>query len=148
MHRAVCQAEIDAADEGYRNLVKFTADMNGKIGDMLYAAGLRERAVKHYEEAVEEAPDRRDILEKVGNYHSEIAEENLKKGLLEEAMAGRSVLSRGGVGGSSTFFNAANGLFHGTGSPSVGIRFLFMSSGSRTCRSSLVRRKAPMAYSS
>ena len=81
-------AEIDAADEGYRNLVKFTADMNGKIGDMLYAAGLRERAVKHYEEAVEEAPDRRDILEKVGNYHSEIAEENLKKGLLEEAMAG------------------------------------------------------------
>jgi hypothetical protein len=39
-------------------------------------------------------------------------------------MAGRSVLSRGGVGGSSTFFNAANGLFHGTGSPSVGNTFL------------------------
>jgi tetratricopeptide (TPR) repeat protein len=81
-------AEMDASEPNYRKLVKYSADMNGKIGDMLYAAGFRERAVKHYEEAAAEAPDRRDILEKIGNYHSEVAEEALKKGLLEEAMAG------------------------------------------------------------
>lgn len=81
-------AEIDAAEKQYRKLVPYTPDMNGKIGDMLYAAGYRERAVKHYEEAADGAPDRRDIREKIANYHAEVAEETLEKGLLEEAMAG------------------------------------------------------------
>lgn len=82
------EAEIDAADANYRKLTPYTADMSARIGDLLYEAGMRERAVKEYEAAVAAAPERRDIVEKIGNYHAERAEESLEKGLLEEAMAG------------------------------------------------------------
>ncbi len=82
------EAEIDAADANYRKLTTYSADMSARIGDLLYAAGMRERAVKEYEAAVAAAPERRDIVEKIGNYHAERAEESLEKGLLEEAMAG------------------------------------------------------------
>ncbi len=81
-------AELDVAEPAYHSLVKFSPDMSGKIGDMLYAVGLRERALKEWENAVAEAPDRRDIQEKIGNYHAEVAEEALEKGQLEDAMAG------------------------------------------------------------
>ena len=82
------EAEIDAADANYRKLTTYSADMSARIGDLLYAAGMRERAVKEYEAAVAAAPERRDIVEKIGNYHAERAEESLENGLLEEAMAG------------------------------------------------------------
>ena len=81
-------AEIDAADEQYRKLVPYSADMSARIGDMLYEAGLRERAVREYENAVAAAPQRRDVIEKISNYHVERADEALERGLLEEAMAG------------------------------------------------------------
>lgn len=82
------EAEIDAADTNYRKLTTYSADMSARIGDLLYTAGMRERAVKEYEAAVAAAPERRDIVEKIANYHAERAEESLEKGLLEEAMAG------------------------------------------------------------
>lgn len=82
------ESEIEAADANYRKLTEYTPDMSAKIGDMLYAAGMRERAVKEYEAAVAAAPERRDVVEKIANYYAEVAEENLEKGLLEESMAG------------------------------------------------------------
>lgn len=80
-------AEIEAAETNYRKLVNFTPDMSARIGDMFYNAGLREQAVKEYEAVLAAAPDRRDVVEKLGNYYFEKAEESLERGLLEDALA-------------------------------------------------------------
>lgn len=80
--------EIEAADQHYADLVAFTPDMRARIGDMLYEAGFRERAVKEYEAVLAATPDRRDVVEKLGNYYVERAEDALEKNLLEEALAG------------------------------------------------------------
>lgn len=82
------KAEIDSAEAYYSGLVPFTPDMRASIGDMLYAAGFRERAVKEYEATLAAAPDRRDVVGKISEYYMEKAEEALSKNLLEEALAG------------------------------------------------------------
>ncbi|MFA7691264.1 MAG: hypothetical protein GX117_05820 [Candidatus Hydrogenedentes bacterium] len=80
--------ELDAADTNYQKLTSFTADMYAKIGDMLYEAGFRERAVWEYEQAVASSPERRDVVAKIANYYYESAEDKLQKGMLEEALGG------------------------------------------------------------
>lgn len=82
------EPEIDAAESYYSELTAFTPDMRATIGDMLYTAGFRERAVREYEATLAAAPQRRDVVGKIGDYYVEIAEEALNKNLLEEALAG------------------------------------------------------------
>ncbi|HDP33731.1 MAG TPA: hypothetical protein ENN29_01325 [Candidatus Hydrogenedentes bacterium] len=81
-------AEIEAAEEYYAGLVSFTPDMRARIGDMLYDAGFRERAVREYEMTLAAAPERRDVVGKISEYYMEVAEEALAKEQLEEALAG------------------------------------------------------------
>lgn len=81
-------AEIEAADEHYRQLIDYTPDMRARIGDMLHAAGFRERAVKEYEAVLAAAPNRRDVVEKIGAHYAERAEEALEKNMLEDALEG------------------------------------------------------------
>jgi len=69
------EPEIDAAESYYKELTAFTPDMRASIGDMLYAAGFRERAVREYEATLAAAPQRRDVVGKIGDYYMEIAEE-------------------------------------------------------------------------
>ncbi len=80
--------EIEDADKHYSAYVAYTPDMRARIGDMLYAAGFRERAVKEYEAVLTTSPERRDVVEKIGAYYAERAEESLEKNLLEEALEG------------------------------------------------------------
>ncbi len=80
--------EIEDADKHYSGYVAYTPDMRARIGDMLYAAGFRERAIKEYEAVLAASPERRDIVEKIGAYYAERAEESLEKNLLEEALEG------------------------------------------------------------
>ncbi|MCK5862279.1 MAG: hypothetical protein KAH38_07330, partial [Candidatus Hydrogenedentes bacterium] len=79
------EEEIEAAEGYYADLVSFTPDMHAGIGDMLYAAGFRERAVREYETALVAAPGRRDVVGKISEYYMEVGEEALNKNLLEEA---------------------------------------------------------------
>jgi len=81
------EAEIDAAEDYYAGIVAFTPAMRADIGDMLYAAGFRERAVKEYEAALAAAPERRDVVGKISEYYMEIGEESLNKNQLEDALA-------------------------------------------------------------
>lgn len=80
-------AEIDAAEKYYANLTPFTPDMRARIGDMLYEAGFRERAIREYEAVLAEAPERRDVVEKIGAYYMDIGEEALRNEKLEDAHA-------------------------------------------------------------
>jgi len=82
------EAEIEAAEAYYADIVSITSDMRASIGDMLYAAGFRERAVREYEIALAADSGRRDVVEKISEYYMDVAEEALSKNLLEEALAG------------------------------------------------------------
>lgn len=81
-------AELDVLDSSYPKLVSYSADMNAKIGDLLYAARQFQRAIKAYESAVLNDPSRRDIVAKIADYYYQQAEEALKNNQLEEAMKG------------------------------------------------------------
>ncbi len=81
-------SEIDAAYENYSKLVSFSPDVRARIGDMLFSANFKDRAVKEYEAVLAAAPERRDMVVKIGDYYAELAEEALQKELLEEALAG------------------------------------------------------------
>lgn len=82
------EPEIEAAEDYYADIVSISPDMRAHIGDMLYAAGFRERAVNEYETALAGAPERRDVVGKISEYYMEVAEEALAKDLFEDALAG------------------------------------------------------------
>lgn len=81
------ETEIDAAEAYYSEITPFTPAMRADIGDMLYEAGFRERAVKQYEAVLAAKPERRDVVKKIGEYYMELGEEALKNDKLEDALA-------------------------------------------------------------
>ena len=81
------EAEIEAAEKYYAEIIAFTPAMRADIGDMLYAAGFREEAVREYEMALAAAPERRDVVGKISEYYMEIGDEALEKSQLEDALA-------------------------------------------------------------
>lgn len=80
------EAEIDAAEGYYSEIIAFTPAMRAGIGDMLYDSGFRERAVREYEAALAAAPERRDVVGKISDYYIEVGEEALDKEKLEDAL--------------------------------------------------------------
>lgn len=83
--------ELDAALKGYAPLASVTADMRARIGDLLLAQGFEERAIKEYEAVIVEAPDRKDVVQKVADYYVRKGDESLRENRLEEA---RNAFSR------------------------------------------------------
>ena len=81
-------AALENAEKNYEKLVDFSPDLRVKLGDLFFQAGMMERSVREYEIALEGAPEKREIVEKIGAYYSDRAEQSLEKGLLEEALAG------------------------------------------------------------
>ncbi len=81
-------AALESAEKNYEKLVEFSPDLRVQLGDLFQNAGMLERSIREYEIALEGAPEKRDIVEKIGNYYSDQAEKSLEKGLLEDALAG------------------------------------------------------------
>jgi len=79
-------AEIEAAAERLAKLTTPTPDMQVKIGDYFYEAGLRERAMREYRAVLAVQPDRREVVQKIGAYYFEQGESALEDGQLEKAL--------------------------------------------------------------
>ncbi|MFO7975417.1 MAG: hypothetical protein R6V12_12375 [Candidatus Hydrogenedentota bacterium] len=77
--------EINAAHDRYEVLDVYTADVMKEIGDMMYEAGMRERAVQEYLAVLEKNPERKDVVRRVADYYIDLADEELKKERLELA---------------------------------------------------------------
>ncbi len=79
-------AEIDANYQRLTSMVRKTADMTQRIGDMFYAAGMFERAIAEYEAVHAAEPDRKDVVEKIANYYVKVGDEALEASHLKVAL--------------------------------------------------------------
>ncbi len=77
--------EINAAYKRFETLNVHTADLMKEIGDMMYEAGMRERAVQEYLAVLEKEPDRRDVVRRIAEYYIDLADEELDNDRLETA---------------------------------------------------------------
>jgi len=77
--------EINAAHNRYEALEVYSADVMKQIGDMMYEAGMRERAVQEYLAVLEKEPDRKDVVRRIADYYIDLADEELKQERLELA---------------------------------------------------------------
>ena len=77
--------EIDAAHKRYEAIDVYTGDVMKEIGDMMYEAGLRERAVQEYLAVLEKEPERKDVVRRIADYYIDLADEELKEDRLELA---------------------------------------------------------------
>jgi tetratricopeptide (TPR) repeat protein len=81
------EKEIDQANAQYAALTPITPDMRAKIGDLLLESGFQDRAIKEYETAINAAPDRRDVVQKVSDFYVAKGDAALKEDKLEDARA-------------------------------------------------------------
>lgn len=78
--------ELAAIAARLRELVELTPDMRVRIGDMFYEAELFERAMEEYQAVLAMEPDRRDVVEKIAEYHVRRGKEALENDRLETAL--------------------------------------------------------------
>jgi tetratricopeptide (TPR) repeat protein len=78
-------AALDAAYDRFMAMTTVDADLRTRIGDMFYEAGARERAVLEYKQVLEEAPARRDVVQRIAEYYVEQGDEALDREQLESA---------------------------------------------------------------
>lgn len=78
-------AEIETVTERLAAQVSMTADMQVEIGDMFFENEFFDQAVAYYRRALEQAPGRRDVVEKVAAYYVMKGEEALEANRLEAA---------------------------------------------------------------
>lgn len=62
-------AEIDAVSKRLADLTEQTPDMQVRIGDMLYAVELYDRAIQRYQTVLRLDPSRRDVVVKISDYY-------------------------------------------------------------------------------
>ena len=79
-------AELKRVSERIDRLAPFTADMHVAVGDLYSAAGVAENAVASYELALEMAPERKEVVEKVSAYYAQAGQAALDEDRLEEAL--------------------------------------------------------------
>jgi len=79
-------AEFETALKNFSAVVVMTPDLRIRLGDLLYERNLYERAIREYEQALAEAPDRRDIAQRVCRYYLDRGQEQLKQNALEDAL--------------------------------------------------------------
>lgn len=77
--------EVDAAHKRFGVLDVYTGDVMKEIGDMMYEAGMRERAVTEYLAVLEKEPERKDVVRRIADYYIDLADEELKQERLETA---------------------------------------------------------------
>ncbi|MBI3119109.1 MAG: hypothetical protein HYZ00_10510 [Candidatus Hydrogenedentes bacterium] len=80
------KVEIEAAAGRLDGLVAATPAMREEVGDMFSAAGMKERAMVEYRAVVQEAPDRREVVDKMANYYVEQGQAALKEERFESAL--------------------------------------------------------------
>jgi tetratricopeptide (TPR) repeat protein len=81
------EREIAAAAERLNGLVEKTPEMREQIGDMFFAAGMKERAMEEYGDVVAQAPDRGEVMEKMSGYYIEEGQAALEDERFDEALA-------------------------------------------------------------
>jgi tetratricopeptide (TPR) repeat protein len=62
-----------------------TADLSKRIADMMYDAGLYERAIEAYRTVLATDPSRRDVVEKIADYYIKQGDTSLEKDRLQQA---------------------------------------------------------------
>ncbi len=77
--------EINAAHTRLEALDVYTGDVLKEIGDMMYEAGMRERAVEEYLAVLKKEPERKDVVRRIADYYIDLADEELEKDRLETA---------------------------------------------------------------
>jgi tetratricopeptide (TPR) repeat protein len=77
--------EINAAHKRYEKIDVYTGDVLKEIGDMMYEAGMRERAVEEYLTVLEKEPERKDVVRRIADYYIDLADEELAEDRLETA---------------------------------------------------------------
>ncbi len=78
-------AEIDAAAKRLQESIPMSPDLKIAIADAYFDAEFNERAVALYQEVAEEAPGRRDVIERIARYFMRQGEGLLAEEELEEA---------------------------------------------------------------
>lgn len=85
----VARGSEDEIDLNYRRLTEAipkTPDMAKQVADLLYDAGMAERAVKEYQEVLAAEPHRKDVVDRISGYYMEQGELALKGQHLEQAL--------------------------------------------------------------
>lgn len=80
------RGEIEAADRRLSEMMDPSADTVIRIGDLFYEAGMREEAVQRYEMALAQAPQRRDVAQRIGEYYMQLGREAMDQKRLEDAL--------------------------------------------------------------
>ncbi|HOQ91224.1 MAG TPA: hypothetical protein PLX03_13865, partial [Candidatus Hydrogenedentes bacterium] len=79
-------AEFEAALKNFAAIVPLDVDLRIRLGDLLFERRQYERAIKEYQQALAEAPDRREIGQRVSKYYLQQGQEQLKNNALEDAL--------------------------------------------------------------
>ncbi len=77
--------EINGAHKRFEALNVYTGDVMKEIGDMMYEAGMRERAVEEYLAVLEKEPERKDVVRRIAEYYIDLGDEELNRDRLETA---------------------------------------------------------------
>lgn len=78
-------AEIDAISRRLEGITDQTPDMQVRIGDMLYAVELYDRAMQRYQTVLRLDPSRRDVVVKISDYYVRKGDEFLDAEQFEKA---------------------------------------------------------------
>ena len=79
------EAEADEALSHLEGLGLMNSDVHKRVGDMYFDAEQYERAMLEYEQVLQVEPNRRDVAERVAEYHLKLGERALSADKLEEA---------------------------------------------------------------
>ncbi len=80
------KGEIGAASRRLSEILEPGPDLLIQVGDLFYDASMREDAILRYEAALAQAPQRRDVAERIGEYYMDLGAEALGNKRLEDAL--------------------------------------------------------------
>jgi len=78
--------QIESADRRLSEMTEQTPDLLIRVGDLFFDAGMREEAVRRYEQALAQAPQRRDVAERIGEYYMAMGRTAKEENRLEDAL--------------------------------------------------------------
>lgn len=78
--------QIESADRRLSEMTEQTPDLLIRVGDLFFDAGMREDAVRRYEQALAQAPQRRDVAERIGEYYMAMGRTAKEENRLEDAL--------------------------------------------------------------
>ena len=85
MSTAAAWAKSRSEHKRFEALNVYTGDVMKEIGDMMYEAGMRERAVEEYLAVLEKEPERKDVVRRIAEYYIDLGDEELNRDRLETA---------------------------------------------------------------